>query len=100
VQRGLVRVTVAPSDESGAYVTITVDYTGIGISKDKIPQIWGAFEQVCMSVCMCVCSCICVCTSMVRVVCLCVCDCVRVRVHVCVRVCMRVRVHVFVCVCL
>ncbi|KAF5834465.1 hypothetical protein DUNSADRAFT_8821 [Dunaliella salina] len=45
-QRGLVRVTVAPADRSATHVIITVEDTGIGISQDKIPHIWGAFEQV------------------------------------------------------
>ena len=45
-QRGLVRVTVAPADRSGTHVIICVEDTGIGISQEKIPHIWGAFEQV------------------------------------------------------
>eukprot|EP00983_Pelagomonas_calceolata_P084192 1156313-Pelagomonas_calceolata.AAC.3 len=45
-QRGLVRVTVAPADKLATHVIITVEDTGIGISQDKIPHIWGAFEQV------------------------------------------------------
>jgi len=45
-QRGLVRVTVAPADKSATHVIITVEDTGIGIAKHKIPSIWGAFEQV------------------------------------------------------
>ncbi|GLC35005.1 Hexokinase-3 [Pleodorina starrii] len=47
--RGSVRVRVAPSAD-GSQVTLQVADTGIGISEDRINGIWGAFEQVDMSV--------------------------------------------------
>ncbi len=41
------RVSVAPREGSGgSHVTVRVDDTGIGIPRDKVPTIWGAFEQV------------------------------------------------------
>ncbi len=76
---GHVRVTVAPRDRTGTYVTIRVEDTGIGIPKDKINSIWGAFEQVgedAVRVCDCVCVCVTVRHGCTRVeVCVCVCVC-------------------------
>ncbi|KXZ47741.1 hypothetical protein GPECTOR_33g623 [Gonium pectorale] len=47
--RGRVAVRVTPAADGGA-VTLVVSDTGIGIPKERIPSIWGAFEQVDMSV--------------------------------------------------
>ncbi|KAL6760739.1 hypothetical protein V8C86DRAFT_1037595 [Haematococcus lacustris] len=47
---GYVRVSVGPANPTGCSVLITVEDTGIGIPADKMGSIWGAFEQVDMSV--------------------------------------------------